>query len=495
MLALKIKKLLGMALVLAFIAIIVFPAINIRLGSGELSESENRNLAPFPQFVEDGRIIPQKAEFESWFNDHIGLRPGFIKITADTNLNLFNRSPNSKVVKGVDGWYFYTGDNNLEIALGTYNRLDAETLEMIKNSQLELKEWLAGKGIEYVLVLPVSKVSIYPEKLLPGLGVIRTPVDILADYLEENTDIKVVRLKENLLEGKERGDVFFKTDTHWNERGAYSAYKKVIEDMNRWGITNTSPIEVSWFHGEKNGEFSAMMGGVDVLSPENYDKYSYSAKAVRQEFVSDDIDAVIDDFNFYRYTLFRNSSSNGGKSVIYGDSMFDLLPIPDILAEHFSETTFFYYKHPVNMITPEQIEILRPDIVIMEITERFIFLLSDGFSMSIPLENPNASVSSKDMPELIEPDIPYCFSITVENRGAQAWTESGRKVRLGYLETDGTDRGFRCTLPDQVEILPGESYTFEIEDFVYNGSDNLISFQMLEEGITWFGDKLDVAVS
>ena len=50
-----------------------------------------------------------------------------------------------------------------------------------------MQKRLNEKGIEYVVILPTSKVSIYPEYLRIGKGkVIETPVNLVADYLEKN---------------------------------------------------------------------------------------------------------------------------------------------------------------------------------------------------------------------------------------------------------------------------------------------------------------------
>ncbi len=43
-------------------------------------------------------------------------------------------SPSSLVHIGKGGWYFYTGDNNLEIGMGTYS-LTPELLEQIRVTQ------------------------------------------------------------------------------------------------------------------------------------------------------------------------------------------------------------------------------------------------------------------------------------------------------------------------------------------------------------------------
>ena len=211
-----------------------------------------------------------KVGFENWLNDNIGFRESFVQIASWVKYDIFHKKSNDKVEVGRDGWFFYKGDNNLQIAHGTYP-LTEEQLEAIRVNQEAVQKRLAKQGIEYVLVLPTSKVSIYPEMLLSGDYAYReTPVDTVANYLEQTTDIKVVRLKDALLDEKERQQVFFKTDTHWNEVGAYTAYRTIISDMQKWDLVNIDPLEVSFVPDERKGEFSAMLGNVNLLEAEPY---------------------------------------------------------------------------------------------------------------------------------------------------------------------------------------------------------------------------------
>ena len=158
----------------------------ISLKSADLSAKEKRTLAAFPELKEKRSWNKNfYNEFKVWFEDHLGFREKFISIASWTKFNVFRQSPSEKVHIGKDGWYFYTQDYNTDIATGNYP-ITEQLLEEILFCHKEVQKRLKEKGIDYVVILPTSKVSIYPEKLRIGKGnIIKTPVDLVADYLEK----------------------------------------------------------------------------------------------------------------------------------------------------------------------------------------------------------------------------------------------------------------------------------------------------------------------
>ena len=63
-------------------------------------------------------------------------------------------------------------------------------------------------------------------------------------------------------------------------------------------------------------------------------------------------------------------------------------------------------------------------------------------------------------------------------------------VRLGIFQ-NGVDCGYggRAYLPAGVSVAPGETYTFTFQDFVPSIPGAKLEFTMLQEGITYFGER------
>ena len=371
----KISKILFCTV---FVLMLTVPLLNTNLKPNVVSEVENRTLAPIPQLYdqEGNKNEAFIADFESWFNDNIGYREQMFRTNSKMQYHIFNNSPNDKVVIGQDGWLFYTGENNFKIASGEYPDFDEAVLEQICQEQIRVQQKLAEQGIEYVIILPPSKVSIYPEYIRGDFSIRRTPVDELADYLEAHSDIKVVRLKETLLAAKEGGEglLYFKTDTHWNAYGSYVGYSKIIEDLNTWGVIESAPVEVEFNEYASVRDLSLVIGNIE----KQYAEYSAvkhiiadaAAISVKEGETYDSIQNYVQETGIRRGDYYQNSNDDLPVFLLFGDSMI-LDCMEPLLAENCSELVCIWH-YSVNQ---EVIDTVQPDIVFLELSERNLNVL------------------------------------------------------------------------------------------------------------------------
>jgi hypothetical protein len=479
------------------------PLLCVNRINGKISVTENRQLASFPKVVDEvtgGLSKDFRKGFTAWINDNIGFREFFVKMNAKINYDLLKTSPNSSVRVGKDGWFFFTGDYNLKIASGEYP-LTKETLVAIKNEQESIQKALKEKGIEYVLVLTPSKASIYPEKIDgSNFSVRETPIDIVEKYLKENTTIKVINTKDALLKAKEEGQqVFNKTDTHWNETGAYIGYKYITDQLNKWNIINSSPVKINQVPSTFKGEFSAMMGDVSLLPLENVNSteiVSPNATEIQNKEVLDliNIEQRNDNFTKNGQHIYTNPSQKDKRILMYGDSFFGSWKIKELFAESCSELTYVWS----DSIKGKVVDKVKPDIVLFERTERYITSLSkqaDQVLLYGEMKNPTAQIISHDTPKKIKRGEKYNINITVKNTTNQVWNNK-RNIRLCIWQ-DGQDHGYRLNFPENFDLKPNEEYTFILKDFqAPPGNSTYLEYQMVQEGITYFGDKerVDIAV-
>lgn len=498
----KLTK-INVIFIVCFIVMITAPLFCINRINGKISPTENRYLANFPKLLEENTGNINKdffRGFNAWLKDNIGFREFFVKMNTKINYNILKTSPNPLVKFGKDGWFFYNNDHNLDIASGNYP-LTEETLIAIKNEQESIQKALAKKGIEYVLVLNPSKVSIYPEEILgANFNVRETPVDIVEKYLKENTTIKVINTKNSLLKAKESGQqVYNKTDTHWNEEGAYIGYKYTIEQLNQWGIIKSPPVSIKQVPSTFKGEFSAMMGDVSLLQPENINAteiISQNAKQVQNDKLFDLIrKEQKNDNNLYTCNrMYINKSEADKKVLLYGDSFFGSWKINDLFAENCSELTYVWSDSVKGSVVDE----IKPDVVVFERTERYINTLAkeaDTILKYGKMKDPTAEIVSNNTPTEIKRGEKYDVNITVKNTTNEVWSNK-RNIRLCIWQ-DGKDLGYRLNLPDDFELNPSEEYTFVLHDFQAPPSNSTyLEYQMVEEGIAYFGEKerVDIVV-
>src|SRR5436309_183016 len=59
-------------------------------------------------------------------------------------------------------------------------------------------------------------------------------LDQVVDWLRTRSRVPVVDLRDDLRQAKAHERVYHRTGSHWNERGAFVAYQRVIEALRQW---------------------------------------------------------------------------------------------------------------------------------------------------------------------------------------------------------------------------------------------------------------------
>ena len=387
-----------------FTAVIIVPVATMDVLGGGYSPIEQRNLAVFPlnKNNETGKLEVSKVGVSDWISDNIGFRNELLKLCVNFKYKALGQSTSEKILIGKDGWLFYTMDNNTKIAIGEYPLTD-EDLKIIAQNQQCISDYYKSVGKFYILMLMPSKVSIYSEYLPMGnKNIDKTPVDIVAEYLRENTDVVVYNAKDALLEAKNdgAGQLYHKTDTHWNEKGAYYTYKGLHQTMLDNGILNDKVVEVTFGQGEYKGEFSSMLGDSNILPSEEAPVINWNMQSIE---IQDGLlySAVQEKENQYGTHQGANLFSNPSKLLtaqIYGDSQIEVIrKIPQLLSEHFST----FVKYSVRNVSITVDDVVNPDVVIFSCSERFInpLLLQQANVPYLSDENdlPKNIISCKDI--------------------------------------------------------------------------------------------------
>ena len=197
--------------------------------SRTLTRFENRSAAPWPAF---GWSRDFPAAFDAAFSDRFGGRDALVQFHHGALLRMFGVSSLSTVMVGNDGWYYWLGEDGHSLDRhyrGTMEfpqgRVDDTVAEFRRRN-----EWLAARGIAYVVVVVPEKFTIYPEHLpawvarSPGA----TPYDRVRDALRREGHVTFVDLRPALLAAKSRERLYFKTDSHWNYNGAMVGYDEIM---------------------------------------------------------------------------------------------------------------------------------------------------------------------------------------------------------------------------------------------------------------------------
>lgn len=482
-----------------FVISLILPVAFADYEGGKISITERRYLTKFPVIFDDNNNISRsiKSDFESWLGDNLYLRLAMTKIKGLIDFRVFKVSPTNLVHVGEEGWFFYTNDKNIQIAQGT-NTPSTELLEKIKTNQVAIQKALKARGIVYVLVLTPSKVSIYPEYIRGSQYETReTYIDIVANYLSTNTTIPVINLKPALLNAKKDSQVYLKTETHWNEVGAYIGYSTIIQSLSSLGINVTQPVQISTTEGLYSGEFSQMMGVPNLIPPEPMLRTVINApKAVLL-----DVGPKVEALRSYAqsksllsdYLVSYRCSDCNKNLLLLGDSFFNTWNIPQLFAENFNALDYV----PTDQVTLNLVDITMPDIVILERTERFLYTLAndpDPYLISEPLQNLEAAIRVINFQEVILRPNVQDLDIVVKNTGLSSWSED-QMVRLCIFQ-NFKDVGLRIRLPADTTVSPGEKVSFVIPAlFFMQNAPSKITIKMVQEGYKYFGNEVEITIS
>lgn len=220
--------------VLLFALALALPLVGAVLNRNlPLTRFENRATAPWPAAPVDltsARAWP--TAFEAAFADRFGGRDGLIRFHHLTKVTAFGVSPVANVMIGRDGWLYFLGEDGLAVDRdhrGVVPYADDEAAR-IAAAFKRRHDYLAARGILYVVMIVPDKATIYPEHL-PAWAAVpvapRSRLDRLQEALAAYPDLVALDLRPALRAAKARDQVYFRSDSHWNLLGASVAYREL----------------------------------------------------------------------------------------------------------------------------------------------------------------------------------------------------------------------------------------------------------------------------
>lgn len=349
---------------------------------------ENRNLATFPtEFTPTYGI-----DLEDFYNDRLPFRSIIVsanrRLTAITEkpydeiispflVKMFYSNPsgndeegelaieylppkvhNNLTIEGRDGWLFFGTEENLNDYLGN-NILSDEELDVYLTKMVTLNELCKEQGKELYFFIPPNKTQVYPEKM-PSYTIVDnyTRVQRLVDYVQANSDVKIIYPLEELTATKEDMQIYLKTDTHWNEAGAYIGTQALYSLM---GMPTTPLSDVNHYEKEFTTGDLIRMGN---LNPEDFPPDTNYEVDYKLDVSVTELDGT--DITQWLYKT-SSTSDNDCNFLIAGDSY--RLFMTKYLNRDFS---LFNQIHTDSVGEPEVEELVEnADIIVIESVERF----------------------------------------------------------------------------------------------------------------------------
>ncbi|MFC6391062.1 alginate O-acetyltransferase AlgX-related protein [Methylorubrum zatmanii] len=300
---------------------------------------------------------------------------------------------------GKDGWLFVVAGSNNVIAQFNESGFMAHQTELWRQLIAARAERARGLGIAYRHVVVPEKLCIY-ENFVDGIAVDhrlsparrlirglprRHPLARLKGWLRDRRTTRALRticvdLVGPMRAARARADLFYRTDSHWTFAGCHLAYREICRALR------ASPREDLAERGSRETEIAGDLGSrFDPPRTERARIHDLQRDAVRS-YASPIVAAREaagrpDTLHVGSHVIYRNASpADPRRLVLFGDSYAHFAPLmlTIMLAETFAEVHFIWST----AIDWSYVEAVRPDIVLTEIAERFMFRVpDDSFSL------------------------------------------------------------------------------------------------------------------
>jgi alginate O-acetyltransferase complex protein AlgJ len=360
------RRFFNVALVAGFLIIIGLPlAANLAGRDGGDQEAENRDLAKFPAFEGTWRsALDWPSGLDLWFQDHFGYRSTLVRWYGESRYFGLQVSPSAQVVRGQDGWLYYGDDGGLDDFTND-NLLPPGEIENWRQTILRARDWCRAHGIAYVFTIAPDKPVIYPEYFDDHVRQL-TPLSRTDQLFTAMSDTGVVvDVRQAVLAGKSQDRLFHKTDTHWNDRGAFLAYQQIIDAVHRQLPSVPHARDRSAFNATSRmlsgRDLASMIGLKRVLGEEDLQLLPKKGRGY----------VVVEPPGTYATAgegriVTEIPGSTLPRAVVFRDSFASLLA--PFLSEHFSRVVYLWQ----NNFDADEVLKEHADVVIEEIVGRHL---------------------------------------------------------------------------------------------------------------------------
>lgn len=190
---------------------------------------EKRELAKFPSIVKDGKYNFEILEdLGNYFNDHFAYRQQMVAADA-LLLDKFGTSSVDSVIRGTDGWLYYT---STVYDYSGYNTMSDRYAYNVAHTLAQTQKFVEENGAEFAYVVAPNKSSLYPEHMPYYLPVVddENNMDVIRKHLN-NMGVNFVDLFP-VFEAEDEV-LYLHRDSHWNNKGALLAYNTIMENLGR----------------------------------------------------------------------------------------------------------------------------------------------------------------------------------------------------------------------------------------------------------------------
>lgn len=335
---------------------------------------ENRRKAEPPHLRGPGlgALKAFTESFEKYFSDTFGFRDDLIRTSTLLHLRGLRTSPLATIAIGRDGWLYYNnaGDGvNLADYCGLQPFSEKE-LDAIERNLASIHEALRQRGIGFAVLAAPSKHSIYPEHLPERIRKLggTTRLDQLSERLSRRPDILFVDVRRALREAKGSRPLYFRTDTHWNGYGAHLAARQLLAALAGGGVPVSVPSDQDLLLRPRDRLETDLTNLLGLPGDGHEQDLVVSHRGETEERIFEL--PVETDPALVRVTRTCETGGAGPRFLLVQDS-FGTALAPS-LCQAFPRGVFLWDVR----VRAEHLTPAPPEVVILEVTERYLEVLS-----------------------------------------------------------------------------------------------------------------------
>ena len=362
-------KTIDFSCIVIFITLITTPLIH---NMDELHEYEKRTPTAFPEF-HIGNVWTFPKGIKPFFNDAFAFRNILIKQHINLQTKFFKISSNPNMVTiSENDWLFCNANSYIHECS---DLLTDEELDRIVANLLFKKKVLNNRGIKFYLTIPPIKEQFYKENLPPvyKLSFKHSKLAQLKKHLEKYPEINFIDVDTVLKRHKKDKLLYYETDTHWNQLGAFYAYQEImrtlIKDFPQLDYFKFEKMDIRTYD-MPGGDLNELLGDALLFKRTAY-KVKPKAGNNAYEVLPDSVLTSIPILDENLRILQNKKVNNKLKLCVFRDSFSEYLW--PLFSENFSRSSYPWRRE----LSLKYIDHEKPDILIHEVLERFIYQMVD----------------------------------------------------------------------------------------------------------------------
>lgn len=309
----------------------------------------------FDSFPAHDRMISSVTEFRLWMGDRVY----------------------HDVLLGQDGWLVFATNRGMD-KFQNIRPLAASELDAYAESLLAFQSLIEANGARLLLVTAPYKNTIYPEYVPAEIQQIgsTSQLDQILDRLAQEPSIRVLDLRPAMLLAKRDAQIYYSTDSHWNDLGSLAAYQAVLEALKS-DFPELSPHAISdfkiTFQEPKILDLSYIIGSTSLVEERVQLQPLFKQTAQSESMVLP---------SGRHITFARNKKTDLPTALFFHDSfLYSVMPF---LSEHFSRTYYVDILAGNDMLPNAWVEQVQPDVVVIVLNEHFLDLLPEFLATGRP---------------------------------------------------------------------------------------------------------------